>query len=365
MSTLAEIVHQYGAAYQEKFGDRLLPSHRRTLQDMAQCRTPAFGGHVYHCAACDETHYQYHSCQNRHCPQCQHNAGQQWLDKQQASLLPVPYFMVTFTLPAALRDVARCNQQAVYNLLFRASAAALQELAWDPRFVGGQIGLVGVLHTWGRNLSYHPHVHYLVPAGGLSADGQQWLTARHNFLVPVKALSRLFRAKFRAGLKKASLTSTLAADTWTSEWVAHCQPVSRGHSALKYLAPYIFRVAISNRRIIQATAGKVAFRYRTSDTGQFRNCTLTAEEFLRRFLQHVLPKGFVKVRYYGLFSPARLHQLAVIRLWLDMSEPEAAPTDSANGHVDSVTSERGVLCPTCGQLMQLVLTFRPRSRRPP
>jgi hypothetical protein len=288
------------------------------------------------------------------------------LDKQQASLLPVPYFMVTFTLPAALRDVTRRNQQAVYNLFFRASAAALQELAWDPRFVGGQIGLVGVLHTWGRNLSYHPHVHYLVPAGGLSADRQQWLTGRHNFLVPVKALSRLFRAKFQAALQKASLTGTLAADTWTSEWVVHCQPVGRGQAALKYLAPYIFRVAIGNRRIIRAANGKVTFRYRASDTGQFRTCTLTAEEFLRRFLQHVLPKGFVKVRYYGLFSPARSHQLGVIRLWLDTSEPKAVPSDSAtNGSVDSANSERSVLCPTCGQLMQLVLTFRPRPRCPP
>jgi len=365
MSTMAEIVHQYGAAYREKFSDRLLPSHRRTLRDMAQCRTAAFGGHVYYCTTCDETHYQYHSCQNRHCPQCQHNAAQQWLDKQQASLLPAPYFMVTFTLPAGLRDVARRNQQAVYNLLFRASAAALQKLAWDPRFVGGQIGLVGVLHTWGRNLSYHPHVHYLVPAGGLSADGRQWLTARHNFLVPVKALSRLFRAKFCDGLKKIDLFAQAPSETWQQDWVVHCQPVGRGQAALKYLAPYIFRVAISNRRIIRAAAGKVTFRYRASDTGRFRTCTLSAEEFLRRFLQHVLPKGFVKVRYYGLFSPARLHQLAVIRLWLDMSEPEAVPIDSANGCVDSVTSEREVLCPTCGQLMQLVLTFRPRPRCPP
>ena len=365
MSTMAEIVHQYGADYLEKFSDRLLPSHRRTLWDMAQCRTAAFGGHVYRCATCQETHYQYHSCQNRHCPQCQHNAGQQWLDKQQASLLPVPYFMVIFTLPGALRDLARRNQQVVYNLLFRASAAALQELAWDPRFVGGQIGLVGVLHTWGRNLSYHPHVHYLVPAGGLSADDRQWLASRHNFLVPVKALSRLFRAKFRAGLQKASLTSTLAANTWTSEWVVHCQPVGRGQAALKYLAPYNFRVAIGNRRIIRAANGKVTFRYRASDMGQFRTCTLTADEFLRRFLQHVLPKGFVKVRYYGLFSPTRPHQLAVIRLWLDTSEPQAVSTDGANGVVDSTNSERGVICPTCGQLMQLVLTFRPRSRCPP
>lgn len=269
MSTLAEIVHEYGASYREKFDDRLLPSHRRALRDIAQCRTGVLGGHVYHCATCDETHYQYHSCQNRHCSQCQHNAAQEWLAKQQALLLPLPYFMVTFTLPATLREVARGNQRTIYNLLFRTSAAALQELARDPRYVGGQIGLVGVLHTWGRNLSYHPHVHYLVPAGGLTADVQQWHTARHNFLVPVRALSRLFRAKFRDALKRTDLFDSVPVETWHSEWVVHCQPVGNGLSALNYLAPYIFRVAISNNRILKSAGGKVTFRYRVADTKQW------------------------------------------------------------------------------------------------
>ncbi|KPK05221.1 MAG: hypothetical protein AMJ56_16225 [Anaerolineae bacterium SG8_19] len=365
MSTLAEIVHQYGAAYQEKIGDRLLPSHRRALRDIAQCRTVAFGGHVYHCGTCDESHYQYHSCQNRHCPQCQHNAAQQWLDKQEESLLPGPYFMVTFTLPANLRDVARCNQRAVYNLLFRTSAAALQELAQDPRYVGGQISLVGVLHTWGRNLCYHPHVHFLVPAGGLSTDGQQWLNARHNFLVPVKALSRLFRAKFRDALQETDFFDLVPAETWNSEWVVHCKPVGDGFPALKYLAPYIFRVAISNNRILKVTNGKVIFRYRASDTGRLRTCALVAEEFIRRFLQHVLPKGFVKVRYYGLSSPVQRHQLGVIRLWLDTSAPEAPPQDDVDDSVDSPDLTHSVRCPTCGQVMHLVQTIRPWSRQPP
>lgn len=365
MSSLAEIVHQYGDAYQEKFADHLLPSHRRTLQDIAHCHTVALGGHVYHCATCHKTHYQYHSCQNRHCPGCQHQAAQEWLAKQQALLLPVPYFLVTFTLPAALREIARYNQQAIYHLLFRASAEALQELAWEPRFVGGQMGLVGVLHTWGRNLCYHPHVHYLVPAGGLSLDGHQWLPARHNFLVPVKALSRLFRAKFRAALQQTALGSTLPPKTWTQEWVVHCQPVGRGETALKYLAPYIFRVAISNRRILKVADGKVTFRYRTSDTGQWKTCTVTAEEFLRRFLQHVLPKGFVKVRYYGLFSPAMRHHLAVLRLWLDTSQPEITATAETNDTVPPTVSGRGVRCPLCGHLMQWVQTIPPRGRCPP
>ena len=361
MSTLADIVHQYGQAYLKKYADRMLPSHRRAMRDIAQCRTVDLGGHVYHCTTCDETHYQYHSCQNRHCPQCQHDLGQQWLLKQQQLLLPTPYFMVTFTLPSSLHGVARRNQKAVYNALFRASAAALQDLAWDPRYVGGQIGMVGVLHTWGRNLNYHPHVHYLAPAGGLATDGQQWLASRRNFLVPVVALSRIFRAKFRDALKKADLFDQVPAEIWKRDWVVHCKSVGSGLPALKYLAPYIFRVAISNNRILNVADSKVTFRYRTSDTGQLRTSTLTAEEFLRRFLQHVLPKGFVKVRYYGLFSPSLRHHLAVIRLWLDASQPETTSADEPN---DDADAQRQVLCPTCGQIMQRVKKLQPRSRGP-
>jgi hypothetical protein len=365
MTTLAAVIQQYGAAYLEQYGERLLPSHRRALRDIAQCRTEALGGHVYHCEACNETHYQYHSCQNRHCPQCQHNQGQQWLEGQQNALLPVPYFMVTFTLPSSLQEVTRRHQKVVYNILFRASAAALQDLAWDPRYVGGQIGMIGVLHTWGRQLNYHPHVHYLVPAGGLSAAGEGWLSARRNFFVPVRALSILFRAKFRAALKNAGLFDQVPTQVWRKDWVTHCKPVGKGEGALKYLAPYIFRVAISNRRIRNLADGQVTFRYRESDTGNWRTCTLTTAEFLRRFLHHVLPRGFVKVRYYGLFSPSLRHHLAVIRLWLDTAEPEVILTDDVDDGADFVAPQRQVLCPTCGQAMQWVKKLRPKLRCPP
>jgi hypothetical protein len=365
MNTLAEIIRQYGVAYEVQYRERLLPSHRRALRDIVQCRTAALGGHVYHCDHCAVTHYQYHSCQNRHCPQCQHHQGQAWLEQQQAALLPVPYFMVTFTLPAALHEVARRHQKVVYNILFRTSAAALQKLAGDPRYVGGQIGMIGVLHTWGRNLSYHPHVHYLVPAGGLSVDGEQWLPARNTFLVPVKALSVIFRAKFRDALKRAGLFEQVPTEVWQLQWVTHCQPVDKGQKALGYLASYIFRVAISNRRILKLADGKVTFRYRASDTGCWQTCTLSAEEFLRRFLQHVLPKGFVKVRYYGLFSPSQRFLLPLIRLWLDV---DSTPSDDRQ---DKQTFEQGTIalhavkCPTCGQPMRRVQHLRPRSRCPP
>jgi len=367
MSTLAEIIEQYGAAYQKKFGARLLPSHRRALEDIVHCRTAAFGGHLYECSACHTRHYQYHSCQNRHCPQCQFKAGQEWLSKQQALLLPVPYFMVTFTLPQVLRPIARSNQRLLYNLLFRTSAAAMKELAGDPRYVGGQIGMVGVLHTWGRQLTYHPHVHYLVPAGGLSVDGQQWLSSRPNFLVPVRALSRLFRAKFREGLRNTALFDQVSPQTWQIDWVVHCKSVGDGKLALRYLAPYIFRVAISNNRILKIDKDKVTFRYRQSDTGQTRFSTLTAEEFLRRFLQHILPKEFVKVRYYGLFSPARRYLLPLLHLWLDGSAAATPFEDNAEVRDSAAPLPlvADVVCPNCGQVMHCLRKLRPRSRCPP
>jgi hypothetical protein len=367
MTTLADIVRQYGPAYEEKYGDRMLPSHRRTLRDIVLCRTPALGGHLYYCAACDATHYQYHSCQNRHCPQCQHQLGEQWLARQHDLLLPVPYFMVTFTLPAALQEVARQHQNVVYNILFRASAEALQQLAEDPRYVGGQIGMVGVLHTWGRNLSYHPHVHYLVPGGGWSQSDGQWRAARRNFFVPVKALSLLFRAKFRDALRQTDWFDQVPPTVWQQDWVVHCQPVGKGMGALKYLAPYIFRVAISNRRILKATNGHVTFRYRASDTGRWRTCTLTADEFLRRFLQHVLPKGFVKVRYYGLFSPSWRQPLAMIRASLTLTAA-ADDLDMACAALVPAAPLRPdvtVPCPQCGQPMRWVKRLRPSARCPP
>jgi len=350
---LADIFRQYGPAYRAKFGDRLLPSHRHTMWAIEHCRTEALGGHVYHCPDCDQSIYQYHSCRNRHCPKCQNEQAQHWLEHQQELLLPVPYFMLTFTLPAPLRPMARNRQVLLYDLLFRTSAAATQRLAADPRFVGGQLGMVGVLHTWGRTLTYHPHVHYLIPAGGLADDDQTWRPARDDFLVPVKALSGIFRARFRDALRSTELVDLVPAMAWEQDWVVHCKAVGNGETAFKYLAPYIFRVAISNSRLLKVENDQVTFRYRASDTGQSRTCTLATEEFIHRFLQHVLPKGFVKVRYYGFFAPGRRPQLAALRQQLT----PAPAASGADGGAEPAAPEPPppppvVRCPACGQLMQ-------------
>jgi hypothetical protein len=278
--------------------------------------------------------------------------------------------VVTFTLPAGLRKVARSNQKLVYDLLFRTSAAALQQLAQDPRYVGGQIGLVGVLHTWRRDLYYHPHIHYLVPGGGLSLADEVWRDSRQGFLVHVKPLSKLFRAKFRAELKKSELFEQVPAKVWQQKWVVHCKPVGNGETALKYLAPYVFRVAISNKRIVKLEDGQVTYRYTASDSGQTQDVTVTAEEFMRRFLQHVLPKGFVKVRYYGLFSPSYRPLLHRVRLALadrlpslPLEGPPSEPQDTPQG--ETIALEGSICCPQCGRPMRLVETLKPKRGRPP
>ncbi len=278
----------------------MLPSHLAAMRAIEQCRTEALGGHLYYCADCDESWYSYHSCRNRHCPKCQQDAAQAWLEKQHDLLLPVPYFLVTFTLPQSLRSLARTEQKAVYNLLFRSAAQSLQQLAQDP-------ALSAVKSVWSASSRPGPVICAIIrmstfssPAVALSADGQRWLRAKNHFFVHVKPLSRLFRGKMRDGLRKQKLLAQVPDKTWRQDWVVDCRPVGKGETALKYLAPYVFRVALSNKRILMVEDGQVTFRYQDGATKRQRTCTLSAEAFIHRFLQHVLPKGFVKVRYYGL-----------------------------------------------------------------
>lgn len=362
MTSLAEVIKQYGSAYRQKYGQRMLPSHHRTMTAILQCRTQRMGGHLYYCDACQQVCYSYHSCQNRHCPQCQAGRGYQWLEQQKQRLLPVPHFLVTFTLPQELRSLARSHQKLFYNLLFRTSAAALQQLARDPRFVGGQIGMVGVLQTWTRDMTYHPHVHYLVPGGGLAEDGESWQPAKNGFLVHVKPLSRLFRGKFRAALKKTDLYEQVPPQVWQQQWVVHCQRPGCGVQALNYLAPYIFRTAISNSRILKVDQGQVTFRYKTAE-GKSRTCALQAEEFLRRFLQHSLPKGFVRVRYYGLLSPAYRTRLEQLKQQLAQASSPVETEAEADLEEPPLTSS--LPCPQCGQPMRRLAKLAPVYCRPP
>jgi len=361
---LAEIFRQFGPAYREKFGDKMLPSHLAAMKAIENCRTEALGGHLYFCDHCNEHWYSYHSCRNRHCPKCQHQAAEEWLEKQYQLLLPVPYFLVTFTLPSELRDVARSNQQIIYNLLFRSAAQALQEICADKRFVGGQLGMVGILQTWTRDLRFHPHVHFLVPGGGLRDDGKQWLASRKNFLVRVEPLGKLFRGKFRNALKKTPLFAKLNAAVWDKAWVVDSRSVGSGEAALKYLAPYVFRVAISNNRILKVENDRVTFRYREGDSGKWRTAKLPAEEFIRRFLQHVLPKGFVKVRYFGLFAPGNRHRLKLAQALLPI--PTAHPLPPATEcQTTAPLPLTSPTCPTCGKPLTLLNAILSTARSPP
>jgi hypothetical protein len=358
MLEVADIFRLHGPEYRLKFRARMLPSHLRAMQDIEQCRTAALGGQVYYCPQCQEQRYSYHSCQNRHCPKCQNQQANQWLEEQKSLLLPVPYFMVTFTLPAELRPLARSNQKTIYNLLFRASSQALLQLAHDPRFVGARLGMVGVLHTWTRQLLYHPHVHYIATGGGLTAAGR-WRSARKDFLVPVKALSRIFRAKFRDELKKTALFAQVQARVWQKDWVVHSEPVGSGAQAFQYLAPYIFRVAISNNRLRQLENGHVTFAYKESATDQVKSCTVSAAEFIRRFLQHVLPHRFVKVRYYGLLSPSNRQLLQQARQLL------SATSSRPKREAVKTTEPLALLsCPHCGGPLTLLSPLAPKGRAP-
>ena len=304
MPTVADVLRQYGPAYLERYGATMPAEHKKVLQAIMACRTGQLGMVLYVCESCGKTHAMGRSCGNRHCPSCQQDKTKAWLETQTARLLPCPYFLVTFTIPAELRDVVRRHQRIAYAALFDASSAAIKELATNPKYVGSaHCGFFGVLHTWGRTLEYHPHVHFVVPGGGLSEDGTQWLPSRADFFLPVNALSVLFRAKFRDAMDRAGLFTQIDPAVWRRDWVVHSEAVGDGRASLKYLAPYVFRVAISDRRIVSYEDGQVTFSYRRSGSNRWRKMTVDAHEFIRRFLQHVLPRGLQKVRHYGFLSP--------------------------------------------------------------
>lgn len=357
MAELADIFDQYGPAYLAKFEDHMPWSHKKVIDHIRQCRTPVMGGELYKCKPCLKFAYSYHSCQDRHCPKCQNDQAQKWLITQHEKLLDMPYFLVTFTIPKEIQDIARSNQNIVYNLFFAQSSAALKKLALDEKYIGGHIGFFGMLQTWARNLAFHLHIHYLVPAGALTIDGNAWRFSRKNFLMPEAALAKIFRAKFRDALKKTDLFAKIPISVWSKKWIVNVKAAGRGPQVLKYMAPYVFRVAISNNRILKAENGMVSFKYQNSKTGEWKIITVTAQEFIRRFLQHVLPKGFQKIRYYGWMATKQKQILLKLKLLIG-SVP-------CNDLIEKYNASRDFICPSCGRPMELVSILEPAWRRAP
>lgn len=368
MLELADIVR--AVKPEERARLALLPSQKKALEAIEQCRTAALGGQLFECDHCGAAHYSYHSCGNRHCPKCHGQQTQAWLEKQSSRLLPCAYYLLTFTLPAQLHPVARRHQKVVYGLLLGCAAASVQKLCRDPKWLGAQPSLLAVLHTWTRAMLYHPHAHFLVSAGGLSGDGQQWIEPKHrNFLLPVQALSKIFRAKVRDALKAQKLLGTLPPGLWqhSRKWVVHAQPAGRGEQVLQYLARYVFRIAISNSRLERFENGQVTFRYRDNRTQQIKRVSLSTVQFLARFLEHVLPRGFAKVRHYGLGASAcgqrRQQARALLEKLQPQSQAEVSLLPSPAPAMNDCPPRR---CPSCG-IGQLIFISQvpPQKKVPP
>jgi hypothetical protein len=336
MGLLQELFRAHGPAYLERFGPTMPKAHQKVIAAIADCHTEAAGSTLYVCEACGQRHVVHRSCGNRHCPCCQQGKGHEWLERHRARQLPGEHFLLTFTVPEPLRAFLRRHQKMGYGALFEASSGAIKALAVDPRHIGGDMaGFFGVLHTWGRTLQYHPHIHYVVVGGTLSHEDGGWHLARPGFYLPVRALSRIVRAKFRDRIDTHGLLGEIPGEVWSTEWNVNCQPAGDGLRALQYLAPYVFKVAISERRILGVDEDHVRFRYQKPQSTRVRTMTLPIMEFMRRFLQHVLPRGFMKVRYYGFLSPSSSVPLEDVKARIAMpsgfarAAPEAASEPSA------------------------------------
>jgi hypothetical protein len=370
---VADIFRTLGPAYRAREAGHLSFGQLRVMSAIEACRTAALGGHVRRCEDCAHIDIAYNSCRNRHCPKCQAAAAYDWLEARRAELLPVPYYHVVFTLPAPIADIAYTNKAAIYDALFKAASETLLRIAADPKHLGAKIGATMVLHTWGSALTHHPHVHCIVPGGGLSLDGARWIACRPRFLLPVRVLSRLFRrlmlerliaAHARGDLKffgeHAALIDGGAfraylKPLWRSEWVVYAKrPFAGPDQVLSYLARYTHRVAISNSRLIAFDGASVAFKvkdYRKQGDARYGSMSLDAHEFIRRFLLHVLPDGFHRIRHYGLLANgARTENLARARELLAVQEPPE-PDDGAND------PEAPAPCPCCGGRMILIDVF--------
>jgi hypothetical protein len=384
---VADVFREHGPQFLQRHRGTLRPEQRRVLSDIVRCRTAALGGHTWRCDSCGHEEISYNSCRNRHCPKCQASARAEWLDREAEYLLDVEYFHVVFTLPADLGPLALRNKRQIYGALFGAAAETLHTIARDPKHLGAEIGFLIVLHTWGQNLQAHPHVHCVVPGGGLSRDGREWIPSRKGFFLPVRVLSRLFRRKFLGKLEhlytsqNLSLTGEVAslkdAGAWKAlldslrrhEWVVYSKPPFGGpEQVLKYLARYTHRVAISNQRLLSLKDGKVQFRWKDyAHGGKRRVMTLQATEFIRRFLLHVLPKGFVRIRHYGFLSNrSRKEKLPLARrLLADAAEEPLAGAPQAPDNDQQEEPANGRICPRCNTGRLVIVDDIPPTRCAP
>ena len=384
---VADIFRRFGPAYRHRQADSLGRRPLRVMSAIERCRTAALGGHVERCAACGHRRISYNSCRDRHCPKCQSLARAQWLEDRQAELLPeVEYFHVVFTIPEPIAAIAYQNRKVLYDILFRTSAETLRTIAADPQHLGAEIGFLTILHTWGQNLLHHPHVHCVVPGGGIAPDGSRWIGCRRGFFLPVRVLSRLFRRlflealhqTFRAGklhfysqlasLEDAQAFAAYLAPVAQAEWVVYAKPPFGGaQQVLAYLGRYTHRVAISNNRLLSLREGRVSFLWKHyKQGGAKRTMTLEAEEFMRRFLLHVLPEGFQHIRSYGFLGNRHRHtKLALCRRLLGApicTAAESNPIEDYRDRYERLTGKSLRECPSCGRgRMVCIETFPPGS----
>jgi hypothetical protein len=383
---VADVFRRHGAAWRAANKAHLSLAQRRVMTAIEVCRTGALGGHVERCEDCAHTRIAYNSCRNRHCPKCQWPAAQAWLAAREAELLPVPYFHVVFTLPAALGAIAYQNKAKVYGLLFTAATETLTTIAADPKHLGADIGVTAVLHTWGQNLQHHPHVHCIVPGGGIAPDGQRWIACKNSFFLPVRVLSRLFRRLFLQGLEAlhaagefqfftdlSALNHARAFRAYLAplrkiEWIVYAKkPFAGPQQVLAYLARYTHRVAIANSRLLDLDDSHVSFRwkdYRENGQRKRKVMRLAVGEFMRRFLLHVLPSGFHRIRHYGLFANGhRADKLELCRRLLNVpSAPTGHTSNDDNGSTDS--NHEPPPCPCCGGRMIIIERFAGPLSRP-
>jgi hypothetical protein len=386
---VADVLRHFGPAFRDQQGASLSAARRHAMLAIENCRTAAFGGHVERCGECGHQRVSFNSCRNRNCPKCQGLARAQWLADRQAELLEVPYFHVVFTVPAQIEVIAFQNQTVVYEILFRAASETLRTIAADPEHLGAEIGFLGVLHTWGQNLSHHPHIHFLVPGGGIAPDGQSWIACRPGFFLPVRVLSRMFRGLFLHYLEKAFAAGVLnffsehrhlhepaafrryLVPAWKADWVVYAKrPFAGPAQVLDYVGRYTHRVAIANNRLLSMNNGKVRFRWKDYRNGNSqKTMTLEAGEFIRRFLIHVLADGFHRIRYFGFLGNChRKQKLARCRELLGMTPArlEADPPADYRDSFEALTGQSLRECPYChtGIMVVIDCIARPRICQP-